>query len=97
MMKLDTGNVLLKPSHLRQMNAWLKRPMRLGERMGGLDLTLSLQRVGGRYEARAQVRDSAGSFDCRTRDRNLRDAVRDVTALLASRLHDQCIQQQLIQ
>jgi hypothetical protein len=92
MMKLETGNVLLKPSHRRQMNAWLKRSIRLGQRVGGMDLTLSLQRIGRAYEVRAQVHDFAGDFDCRCRRHDWRNAMRDIALSLTSKLHDQCVQ-----
>lgn len=92
MMKLDTGNVLLKPSHRRQMNTWLKRSMRLGQRMGSFDLTLSLQRIGRSYEARAQVRDANGGFDCRARRTDWRNAMRDIAFSVTNKLHDQCVQ-----
>jgi hypothetical protein len=95
MIKLDSGNVLLKPSHRRQMNAWLKRSLRLGQRVGKFDLQLSLQRVGRSYEARAQVRDQAGDFDCRSRKREWRDAVRLLAADISNRLHDQHVQQMI--
>ena len=34
MIKLDLGNVLLKPSHRKQLMSWLRRSLRLGERLG---------------------------------------------------------------
>jgi hypothetical protein len=92
MIKLESENVLLKPSHRRQMNAWLKRSLRLGQRLGRFDLTLSLIRVGRSYEVQARVHDSAGDFDCRCRQRDWRNAFRDVATSLASRIHDQCRQ-----
>ena len=86
---LDVGNVLLKPSHRRQLMAWLKRAIRLGAQLGGLVVTLTLQRVGRQYEVRATVQDSAGNFDCRSRDRDWRDAMRDVVMTLTAKLHTQ--------
>jgi hypothetical protein len=91
MIKLEAGNVLLKPSHRRQLMAWLKRAFRLGARLGGLVVTLSMQRIGRLYEVRAAVHDAAGDFDCRSRHRDWRSAVRDVTMSLTSRLHAQRI------
>ncbi len=92
MIKLDSGNVLLKPSHRRQMNTWLKRSLRLGERVGEFELQLSLQRIGRAYEARAQVHDQVGDFDCRSRKRELRDAIRILAGDISNRLHDQHVQ-----
>jgi hypothetical protein len=74
------------------MNAWLKRSLRLGQRAGEFDLHLSLQRIGRAYEARAQVHDQAGDFDCRSRKRDWRDAVRLLAADVSNRLHDQHVQ-----
>src|SRR5207302_5215947 len=86
---LQVGNVLLKPSHRRQLMAWLKRAIRLGAKLGDLVVTLTLQRIGRLYEVRATVHDSAGDFDCRCRDRDWRDAMHDVVLTLTSRLHAQ--------
>jgi hypothetical protein len=88
---VDTGNVLLKPSHRRQLMAWLKRAIRLGEKLGGLVVTLTLQRIGKLYEVRATVHDSAGNFDCRRRDRDWRGAMHDVVMALTAKLHSQRI------
>jgi len=87
--RLDAGNVLLKPSHRRQLMAWLKRAIRLGAKLGNLVVTLTLQRIGRFYEVRATVHDSAGDFDCRRRNRDWRDAMHDVVLTLTSRLHAQ--------
>jgi hypothetical protein len=89
MIKLDLGNVLLKPSHRRQVMAWLKRSTRLGERVGSFELVLHLRRVKGQYEAQADVHDSLGEFGCRSRQRNWRDAVRDIAYTITLQLHDQ--------
>src|SRR6267142_5620556 len=82
MIKLDSGNVLLKPSHRRQLMAWLRRAIRLGEKLGNLVVSLTLQRIGKQYEVRASVHHSAGNFDCRRRDRDWRSAMRDVVMTL---------------
>ena len=86
---LDAGNVLLKPSHRRQLMTWLKRAIRLGAKLGDLVVTLTLQRIGRLYEVRATVHDSAGDFDCRRRNRDWRDAMHQVVLMLTSRLHTQ--------
>jgi hypothetical protein len=92
MIKLDAGNVLLKPSHRRQLMAALRRALRLGERLGNFVLTLTLRRAGRAYELRASVSDSLGSFACRARNTHWRDAVRALIRTLTTRLHDQRIQ-----
>ena len=86
---LDAGNVVLKPSHRRQLMAWLKRAIRLGARLGDLVVRLTLQRIGRQYEVRATVHDSAGDFGCRRRDRDWRNAMRDVVMTLTAKIHTQ--------
>ena len=89
MVKLNAGNVLLKPSQRRQMMAWLKRAQRLGGLVGDFFLTITLQRTGHITEVRAQVHDAAGDFTCRVRRSEWRDALREMAQMLASRLHTQ--------
>jgi hypothetical protein len=89
MIKLDAGNVLLKPSHRRQLMGWLRRAVRLGKRVGDFMLTLTIRRIGRLYEVRAVVHDAAGDFDCRSRKHDWRSALRDLVWALTSRLHAQ--------
>jgi hypothetical protein len=89
MVKLDAGNVLLKPSHRRQVMAWLKRPLRLGEKLGDFGLMVSMSRTGRTYDVRADVRDAKGSFIYHTRQRDWRNALRDLARNVSVRLHDQ--------
>ena len=96
MIKLDAGNVLLKPSHRRQMMTALRRAMRLGERLGDFVLTLTLRRTGRQYELKAAVSDSYGSFTCRAHNNNWRDAMRDLIRTITARLHDQCLGRRLV-
>ena len=96
MIKLDSGNVLLTPSHRRQLTAWLRRSRRLGERLGNFILTITLRRTGRLYEARAAFTPSGQkskvqSFDCRARQHDCLNAFRDLIRDLTVRLHDQCI------
>jgi hypothetical protein len=91
MIKLDAGNVLLKPSHRRQMMAALRRALRLGERLGDFVLSLTLRRTGRQYELRATVSDAMGSFACRARNNDWNAALRDLIRAITSRLHDQCL------
>ena len=89
MIKLDAGNVPLKPSHRRQLMTWLKRSLRLGQQLGDFVLTISLRRAGRGYEARARVHDAAGDFTCRTRRTDVRDLFRELARTITSRLHAQ--------
>jgi hypothetical protein len=89
MIKLDAGNVLLKPSHRRQLMAWLRRALRIGTRLGQFALTITMQRTGKQCEVRATVHDAAGDFVCRSRQQDWRDAVRDLIKSLVQRLHAQ--------
>ena len=92
MIKLDLGNVLLKPSHRKQLMTWLRRSLRMGERLGNFVLSLNIRRTGKFYEAHALVNDRAGSFECKSRKHDWKDAFRELTKILALRLHDQRLQ-----
>ena len=92
MITLDSGNVLLKPSHRRQLMSWLKRALRLGQRLGDFVLNITLHRVGRLFEVRATVHDSAGDFVCRYREADWHYAMRGLVRQLSDRLHDQHIQ-----
>jgi hypothetical protein len=89
MIKLEPGNVLLKPSQRRQLMAWLRRVQRLGQRLGGLVLIISMQRIGRSYEVRAVVADRTGAatFNCRSRRHDWRDSVRELVRRLTRHLH----------
>ena len=89
MIKLEAGNVLLKPSHRRQLMAWLRRALRLGSRLGQFALTITMHRSGRQYEVRARVHDSAGDFACRARQTDWRGAMRDLVRNLVNQLHQQ--------
>jgi endonuclease/exonuclease/phosphatase family metal-dependent hydrolase len=91
MIKLNEGNVLLKPSHRRQLMGCLKRSAKLGERFGNFAITIDLHRTGRLFEVNAKVHHSAGDFNCHARQRNWRDALREIAHRTAARLHDQCV------
>jgi hypothetical protein len=93
MIQLNSGNVLLKPSHRRQLMTWLKRAAKMGERIGHFVLHLTLHRSGKSIEVTASVHDSAGEFDLRSRSHDWKTAVRNLIRMLASRLHGQLILQ----
>ena len=87
MIKLQPGNVALKPSQRRQLHSWLKRTAHLGERVGDFLLTITVRRIGRVYEMVASVHDAAGDFACRTRGRTWRDVCRELVRSLSSKLH----------
>ena len=91
MFTLDSGNVLLKPSHRKQVMTLLRRTLRLGERVGGLLLTISMKRVGKFYEVHATAQDPIGTLNCRARRHDWQDAMRDLVRRLTQWLHDQQI------
>jgi hypothetical protein len=91
MVKLDAGNVLLKPSQRRQLMSWLKRPMHLGRRIGNFFLMIKLRRQGRHYDVRATVHDAAGDFKLGSRSSDYREAFRTLCRKLAVKLHDQAI------
>jgi hypothetical protein len=89
MIKLEAGNMLLKPSQRRQLMAWLRRSLRIGSRIGQFALTITMRRSGRICEVRASVHDAAGDFVCRSRQHEWRDAMRDLIKSLVNRLHAQ--------
>ncbi|HZZ44459.1 MAG TPA: hypothetical protein VFE58_16100 [Tepidisphaeraceae bacterium] len=93
MIRLDAGNVLLKPAQRRHLMASLRRSLRLGERLGNFLLTITMQRIGKQYQLLATVSDRLGQFECRFRSRDVGNAMRDMTRFITQRLHDQCLQQ----
>ena len=92
MIELYVGNVLLKPSQRRQMMSRLRRCLKLGSRLGGFVLRITIWRTGRQYELRAAVRDRAGDFGCRVRRADWSEAVHDLIRALSQRLHEQCLQ-----
>ena len=101
MFKLDSGNVLLKPSHRKQLMTWLKRSLRLGKRLGNFVLTITLRRNGRHYEARAAFATSGRAasactpFECRSRQSDWFNAFRELIRELTSHLHSRCLQRSL--
>ena len=89
MLQLDSGNVLLKPSHRRQLMTWLKRALRMGQRMGNFLLQISMKRIGRSYEVVVHVRDAAGDFHMRMKRHDWRDAMRDLSRMICVRLQGQ--------
>jgi hypothetical protein len=95
MIKLDAGNVLLKPSQRRQMMSWLRRALRIGSRIGQFALSITMYRSGKQCEVRAHVQDSAGEFVCRARQHDWSDAMRQLVKSLVSALHAQQLRRSL--
>lgn len=91
MVKLNAGNVMLKPSHRRQVMKGLRRSVRFGSRLGNFALTIGMQRIGRNYEVWADVNDSAGTFRCRARRSDWNHAVRDLTGAITRELHEKCL------
>jgi hypothetical protein len=91
MIKLQVGNVLLKPSHRKQLMSWLRRALRIGSRLGEFMLVITMHRSGRQCEVRATVHDTAGDFVCRSRQHDWRDAMRDLIRSLVNQLHAQQI------
>ena len=89
MIQLDSGNVLLKPSHRRQLMTWLRRASKLGQRLGNFLLQISLKRIGRAYEVVCSVHDRAGSFQMRMKRHDWRDAARDLARMVCVRLQGQ--------
>ena len=89
MIQLDSGNVLLKPSQRKQLMTWLRRALKLGQKLGDFLLTISLKRVGRAYDVCARVHDRAGDFVCHARRHDIRNALRDLARMLSAQLHAQ--------
>jgi hypothetical protein len=68
----------------------------MGERLGDFDLTITISRIGNQHEAIAAVHDSAGDFICRTRQRDWRDAMRELVQRLVLQLHNQRLRRNLL-
>ena len=92
MIKLDEGNVLLKPAQRRHLIASFRRALRLGSRLGDFLLTISIRRVGRLFELRADIHDAYGDFRCRSRQNDWRAALRDLSRSICLGLHQQCLQ-----
>ena len=86
MIQLDAGNVLLKPSQRKQLLSWLRRSLRLGQRLGDFVLKISLHRIGRAFEVVASVHDRRGDFSFRARQSQMRYALRDCVRMLTQRL-----------
>jgi hypothetical protein len=91
MIKLDEGNVLLKPAQRRQVLASFRRALRLANRLGDFIITISLRRVGRLFELHADIHDRFGDVHCRSRQNDWRTALRDLSRSICNALHEQCL------
>ncbi len=89
MMKLNPGNILLKPSHRRQILTWLRRALQIGNHFKNFVLDISMFRTGRQCEVTATVKGVGGEIVCKTRRKDWQDAARDLARELSIRLRDQ--------
>lgn len=90
-MELVSLNVPLRGVHRKQIMAWLRRSLKLGQQIGHFVLKVTIQRSGKGVEVLAHVYDEVGEFTCRSHG-DLMDAFRDVTHKLNLQLHKQRLQ-----
>jgi hypothetical protein len=89
MIELVSRNVLVRGSNRKQIMAWLRRSLRLGQQVGDFVLKITIERIGRRFEVKAQVHDHAGNFVCRSRGHELMDTCREIAQRLSTQLHNQ--------
>lgn len=93
MIELESNNVLLKGSARKQLLGWLRRSLKLAERVGDYAVKITLERVGGVYQAKAHVEGANGPMECQTHGHDLRETCRDLVRVLSMALHDQRLKQ----
>ncbi|MBC7782385.1 MAG: hypothetical protein H7144_00985 [Burkholderiales bacterium] len=91
MITLDAGNVLLKPTHRKQLMARLKRAIRIGDRIGDFVMKITMRRTGRHVEMTAKVHDRFGNFDLRTRGTTWTDAFRTIVRDIFRQLHNHAL------
>lgn len=89
MIELVSNNVVLKGSHRRQILAWLRRTLHLGERLGDFAMKVTIQRSAGKYEVKAQIHDQAGDVTCRARGQELMETCRNLVHQLSMSVRSQ--------
>jgi uncharacterized protein YecT (DUF1311 family) len=82
MIRLNAGNVLLKPSQRRQLNAWLT------SRLGDCSVHIDLHRSGHAIEMIAGVTTLHGKTAFRARESDWRSAAHRIVRMLTVYLHD---------
>ena len=98
MIKLDSGNVLLKPSHRRQFTAWVRRLSRLAQHFCNYFLNFSIQRTGRQYELKARftpAKAHSQAFECRLRQHDYLDGLRELCRQVTDQLHNQYVRRRL--
>jgi ribosome-associated translation inhibitor RaiA len=88
MIRLEADNVLLKPSHRKQLATWLKRTIRFAQRLGYSALKISIHRYGKQYEVRADVSGKVGKLNFRSRRTDWQVAAKEMIHNLTTQLHD---------
>lgn len=88
MLKLDSGNVLLKPSQRRQLMTRLRRAMKLGQRIGKFTLNLTMNRCGKCCEILLSCQDKLGAMTVKVKRHDWKDALHDAVHRLENWLHE---------
>jgi len=71
---------------------WLKRSLKLGEKIGDFVLSIRMLRSGHVIEVRADVHHRAGDFRLHARRHDWKDAFREMIRMLTTQLHAQRLQ-----
>ena len=93
MIELESNNVLLKGSTRKQLMGWLKRSLKMAQRLGDFAVKITLQRVGSVYKMTAYVAGAGGPLECHAHGHDLRETCRDLVHRLSERLHEQRVRQ----
>ena len=88
MIELESNNVLLKGSTRKQLLGWLKRSLKMAQRLGDFAVKITLQRVGTVYRLTAYVIGTGGSLECHAHGHDLRETCRKLVRQLSEQLHD---------
>ena len=94
MIALESTNVLLKGSTKKQLLGWLKRSLKMAQRLGDFAVKITLQRVGNVYRMTAYVIGS-GPLECHAHGHDLRETCRKLVHRLSEQLHTQRLRQTL--
>lgn len=97
MIELESNNVLLKGSTRKQLMGWLKRSLKMAQRLGDFAVKITLQRVGSVYKMTAYVAGTGGNgpVECHVHGHDLRGTCRDLVHQLSEQLHEQRLRQTL--
>ena len=95
MIKLESNNVLLKGSIKKQLMGWMKRSLKMAQRLGDFAVKITLQRVGSVYRITAYVIGASGPLECHVHGHDLRETCRKLVRRLSEQLHDQQLRKTL--